>query len=387
MSDLNSNPSNNAIIINDPHQVQGRHASRTTMNELFNDTASTSDPNTLPPLSRQIGMSQHSGYQSKSLYSSSPSISAHNQLWKRMLKSPDSIPVDNITLGKPRFVRVIDHDHVKDVLPARVGRDSDGHAVPMEEGEDWDNSPGSDPTALIPTPPEFVVKGDIKIFGILTATLSTIQNQAVVGVSQRVELIGDLSLGKIISELINTPLDTISLKNTSFTYRSTFQGSSPPGVRFYTNIMPTGELLQPVYDVLHQVFGQKDPTLSFSGFIGYEPAWEKPFKPMGFSLRAGLRKLDINLWDVINVTDLGLSLAFTREIDLFQNRNTPGYSMSSTFTGAAGVKIPGSVVPMRVSWYMKKFGKSYVLSLDMQDDEWIDAFGIPNLKVSFRAWW
>lgn len=335
-----------------------------------------------PPPDRM--MSIRTSNESMGSSSSSTGTDAHKQLWRTMLNNPASIDLDHVTLGNPRFV-MVDHDGAKDVPPATVGRGPDGHAVLMQDGDSHNR--GSDRTEHIHAPPEFTVKGDMKLFGIIPATLSTVQHSAALGVSQRVDLTGDLSLGNLIPELLHTPLDTISLKNTYLTYSSTFQRCSPPGMRFHTEIIPTGELMQPVYDVLHEVFGQKNPAWTFAGFIGQEPAWEKPFAPMGFSLRAGLRKLDIDLWDVINVTDLGLSLTFSRRIPIYPGDPSSGYSLSTSFSGSAGVKIPGSVVPLRVSWYLKKFAKYYLLSLNMQDDEWTDAFAIPNLKVGIRLQW
>lgn len=342
-----------------------------------------------PETPMMMMMSLPTGNESMVFHRPTPRADAHDQLWRDMFTGRGSIHVDSITLGRPRFVMGNGHGKVEDVPPAMVGKGPDGQAVLLNTGIDRQNTHReSDHAAHIPTaPPEFVVKGDITIFDKLTATLSTIQKQSGVGVSQRVELTGDLSLGKLIPELVGTPLDSISLKNTSFTYRSTFLGRSPPGVRFYTDIIPTGELMQPVYDVLHEVFGQRDPDLTFAGFIGQEPPWEKPFRPIGFSLRACLQKLNIDLWDVINVTDLGLSLTFSRQIALSPGDASSGYSLSTSFSGSAGVRIPGSVVPLRVSWYLKKFAKYYLLSLNMQDDAWTDAFGIANLKVSFRLRW
>lgn len=344
----------------------------------------------LPPVPEPgMMMSLPTGNESIVLPRPTSRTDAHDQLWRDMFAGRSSIPVDNMTLGNPRFLTVNGDGNVEDVLPAMVGKGPDGQAVLLAKGTAGDHlHRGSDDAAHIPTtPPEFVVKGEMKLFGIIPATLSSTQHSASVGVSQRVELTGNLSLGYLIPELLHTPLDTISLKNTSFTYRSTFLGRSPPGLRFYTDIIPTGELMQPVYDVLHEVFGQKNPALTFAGFVGQEPGWEKPFQPMGFSLRAGLQKLNIDLWDVIKITDLGLSLTFTRRIPQYPGDDSSGYSLSTGFSGSAGVKIPGSVIPLRVSWYLKKFAKYYLLSLNMQDDEWTDAFGIKNLKVGFRLRW
>lgn len=103
---------------------------------------------------------------------------------------------------------------------------------------------------------------------------------------------------------------------------------------------------------------------------------------MGFSLRAGLLKLDINLWDVVNITDLGVGLCFTYGVQDSATGKS-GYNFSSNFWGDAGVTIPGSLLPMRVSWYLTKVQKSYFMSLYMVDDEWTDVLGITNLKVSF----
>lgn len=342
-----------------------------------------------PVLEPDMMMSLPTGNESMVLSRLTTRTDAHDQLWRDMFAGHSSISVDNMTLGNPRFLTGNGDGNVEDVLPAMVGKGPYGQEVLPAKGKSgghlhW----GSDDAVHIPTtPPEFVVKGEMKLFGILPATLSSTKHSASVGVSQRVELTGTLSLGNLIPQLLHTPLDTISLKNTSFTYRSTFLGRSPPGLRFYTDIIPTGELMEPVYDVLHEVFGQKNPALTFAGFVGQESAWEKPFQPMGFSLRAGLLKLNINLWDVIKITDLGLSLTFSRQIPQYPGDDSSGYSLSTGFSGAAGVKIPGSVIPLRVSWYLKKFAKYYLLSLNMQDDEWTDAFGIKNLKVGFRLRW
>lgn len=93
---------------------------------------------------------------------SSPHIDAHDELLKSMLKCPDRIPLDHVTLEKPWFLGVIDHDQVEDSPPAMVGRGADGHALPIQEGEYGYDTPDSVSLRASPHPQELVVKGDVK---------------------------------------------------------------------------------------------------------------------------------------------------------------------------------------------------------------------------------
>lgn len=195
---------------------------------------------------------------------SSHTPDAHDDLWSAICKGPGHINLEGVKLEKPRFLMVGGDGKEADLPPHRVATDSHGHSVPKPEKED---DVGDSPQPIPKTPAQFVVKGDIELFGLIKATLSTFQGRSTVGATQRVNIPDDLSLGELIHELKDTPFDAIKLQNTSFTYTSTFQGCNPPGVRFHTEVIPDGEALKPVYDILEEVLGQKKPRLTFSAFV------------------------------------------------------------------------------------------------------------------------
>lgn len=388
---------------NQPHQTD------TAIQELkLKTTTAHRRPFQLTPLARLFshGTSVESGVQVRAAgqgvvehSSYTAPTSALDRLWSTVVRGTDQIELDGMTLFNPRLVTADEQKNELDVLRGMVGIDQNGQAV-SRSGNMGRDTIVTDPTATAPisptsasqvpaTPAHFVIKGDITLFGIVHATLCTVQDPSTAGVTERVELISNISLGRLMPELKGIPLDTINLEKTSFTYHSAFHRSSPPGLRFQTDVFLTGPLLQPVNDALSEVFRQEQPSLTFSAYVGYERNWTKPMPPTAFTLQAALVKLETDPSDIININDIGINLMINRQITRGADGIKSEHTFSYGFWGVGGVRVPGSLVPIPVNWYMMKMDNYYNMTLNVQD-AWTDVLGIRNLNVGLFfvcGWW
>jgi hypothetical protein len=309
-------------------------------------------------------------------------FSKHDKSWRSVVNGVDQIELNGNILKQPHLATMDEHQNIINVPPKNVGMDENGNGIVKDRPNASERSPRSIPN----TPPHYVVRGDFKLWGNMDAKLSVFQDSTMLGIHERVELLEDLSLGSLITELKGTPPDAIALTKTALTYKSFFERAKAPGVRFETDVILTG-VLQPVSDALKGVFGMEHPSLTVSGLVSLNRDWSVPMVPNGFTLRAELHKLEIKLGDIIEITDMGIDLITNRVVENAEGGANMGYDFSIGFFGGAGVKVPGSTVPLRVSWYMMKAGNDYSLSMEIEDDAWTNVLGVRGLNVSFGPMW
>jgi hypothetical protein len=121
------------------------------------------------------------------------------------------------------------------------------------------------------TPDEFVLKGDFKLFGIMSVQLYSLQSPNVPGVHHQVSIPGDLSLGNLIPSVAHSGMDAIRLRGTTLTFRSHRNKTEPAGLMVRTTVHFAG-FLQPVNLVLRDIFGQKDsPRIDMSCLLSTQP--------------------------------------------------------------------------------------------------------------------
>lgn len=298
-----------------------------------------------------------------------------DKLWAAVTSGEKKIVVDGITLSNP-VLMTINEDKTETEIPAtKVGVDENGNPIPLSEHQDA-------PLSTTPnTPEEFVVKGDVTVLGLTTpVSFSTVKGSGSPGTIERIALPDSVSLGTIIPHFAGSLLDSITLKKPHLMYRSFSNGSKPPGLRIHTDIVLSGAL-QPASDILQTVFGQTHPALTVAGFLGTQRDWAKPLIPVGFTLSGALRQMEVNLFGVVEVTDIGVDLIASRAVK--EDGSRLGYEFGHAFWGSAGVKVPGSVVPMRVDWNLGVGPTGeYSMMMSMQDDAWTDVMGIQGLNVS-----
>jgi hypothetical protein len=327
--------------------------------------------------------------------SANPSSSVHNlpgsdpgyvsnpikDTWQSILDGMNPIEINGVKIYNPVFLTVDENRNFKDVAPSQVGYDSLGYPIIKNALSSLTTTAslasGGTSTTLPKIPSCYVVKGDIVLFGVVPAEITTINDGN--GVYEIVKLKApSIDIAILIPDLAQ--LTGIWLKDMTLTYQSKYRGSVSPGLRLDFTLIPTGPL-KPVATALKDVFGQDNPGLSLSGLISLNRDWDVAPKPIAFSLRAALLQMNLKLAHVVTITELGVDIHVDRGIgdDSSGMRN---YNFGLGFSGAAAVAIPGSCVPMLVRWELSKLDTTYWLSLQMSDEEWTDVLGVMGLNVS-----
>ena len=303
----------------------------------------------------------------------------HNRSWRAVINGENPVEIDNVHISNPAL---LDLDHGPQgrrlqlgfVHPnARVGPVSVS-ASPMT-GQMRD-------VTSVDTPGEFTVEGEIMLFGFIPATITKhVSRNGIFEVVRPKDPSAILGLDALMPAL--SEMTGISLSDVQFTYQSAHRSAaSPRGLRLSCHVALSGPL-EPIAATLKDLFGQAEEhlTISVSGLLALTRGnWTQPPVPVGFSLRAELLKLSLELaGGLVEITELGVDVHVGRGVGA--NRK-PQYTLGVGFLGSAGIHIPGSAVPMRVSWYLQQMGGWYELRLHATDDEWTDVLGVHGLNVS-----
>lgn len=223
-----------------------------------------------------------------------------------------------------------------------------------------------------PEPPvEHVAKVPFALFGLIPAELQMLQSPSLkAGIHQRVTLPGTLSLGTLLPSLAGSPLDAIMLLDTTLTYRSKRTPTVPAGLTLATTIQLSG-FLDPVNTVLRDVFHQKKPRINVSGLISTQPdALKEVPAPSGFTLRGELPEVNINLFGVLDITNLGVSIMGRRK------GSAGGYDYAYGFDGR------GKIADIELDFSLSKDRDYYQIFLAMTGEIWKNVGGVVGINVS-----
>lgn len=230
-------------------------------------------------------------------------------------------------------------------------------------------------------PPGFVLTGDIHLFGLLPAKLYSFQGTASDGGVHEIVTISDpLVIGTLFPSTINGDFGSLRFENVQFTYNdgTTVTGQGP-GTWFEGDVSFEGPL-QPIADVLKNVFHQSVPKLRVAYFVGANNDWTTLAMMEDFRISGTLDDISVTLGNVVKFTSL------TVQIDVNTITTAAPYSknkrMSYGLVGTALLTVPGSVVPLTIDFRMGLDGHLVLFDLTLQDKAWDDAFGIPGLSVS-----
>jgi hypothetical protein len=232
------------------------------------------------------------------------------------------------------------------------------------------------------SPANFAYTGDIMLFGLVPAQFFAYQHISTHGFpyheaakikAQR------LSLGSLLPELKGSPLDAIALQDPQFGFAErTFDLARPAGLYFETDIVFQGPL-QPVADFLKDFFHQGSPAIHFSAYLGQVRDWNHLFAPSSFALRGSLEHVSVKILDVLEFTCIGVELSGT--LRLSHNSGDSKWEFGYGFFGSLNLSVPGSVVPLKVDYLLRKEYSSWLLWLTLTDENWENCFGVKGLNV------
>lgn len=217
---------------------------------------------------------------------------------------------------------------------------------------------------------ESITHEDFNLFGVIQVTVSHIESKAFPGYHQIVSIPQPLSIGKLIPSFAESQLNMISILDTKFYYRSEGTALEPQGLGFSTTVTFSG-FLEPINNVLCDIFQQKNPSLNMSGHFRAGKDWmSKPPGPADFTLRGELPGLDISIFTVLSIKRLGIDLMGIRK------GSQGGYDFSYGFFGT------GRISKVEVNWYIRKSSQTYMIMAVTQSETWKNLGDCKGLDVS-----
>ncbi|KAF5618853.1 uncharacterized protein FTJAE_12120 [Fusarium tjaetaba] len=273
------------------------------------------------------------------------------------------------------------------LIPSSDINNSDGSALVTGMGiatamdvafEEEKKEPMDTQTSAAPVPGQYAVMGDFMLFGVMSVKIQNLQSLNTQGEVFRVSLTDDMALGKLVPCLKNSPMDAITLSKTTLSFRTHDAKIEQAGLTMSTTVHFSG-VLQPVSEALSYIFGQKDSRVDMSCLLSTRrDALKMLPQPIGFTLRGALPDVDVDIFGVLKITDIGIDLTGMRQ-------NAKGdYSFSYGFFGS------GAISDVCVRWHITKSGEFYRIMISTQSETWRNVLGVSGLNlqnVLFEADW
>ncbi|PON25175.1 hypothetical protein TGAM01_v205861 [Trichoderma gamsii] len=299
-------------------------------------------------------------------------------------RSPNAQETEQDPIALQAFKRKAGLDVLSPPITPAVG--TERKPDPLDQyGVTQDPSVGSDMVKVAPPhfpqmPENHVIIGDVDLFGCIPAKLHIFRGQ-VTKLHPYQEVVqlsaGQITIGSVLPPLKDGPFDAIVLENTELCYSVVpLNVYELEGLYLETDLLFKGPL-QPLQDVIRDVFNQERPALHVSAHLGMSRDWMIPYVPPRLVLRGSFDDCSVKLWDILEFTQLGV------ELTLEQARDDDGeMNIGYGFFGKVDMAMPGSVVPLKAEYLFRVMDERYMLSVTLKDDDWKDCFGIKNLTLS-----
>ncbi|KAF3184272.1 hypothetical protein TWF751_000251 [Orbilia oligospora] len=266
---------------------------------------------------------------------------------------------------------------ISDVALVYMGKDGKEAFVPVEKIPEF--------LAGAALPSGFVLSGKLKkLFGIIPGTRLYINYGTAVShitwVEEYVKVAESVSLGKLIPSLAdNEDLNAIQLENVSLSYVSGLTSITTPGVWLDTDVVFSGPL-QPVSDILRDVFGQTRPALHMKALVSNTVNWGKVPRPQGLDVWGMLENVSIKIGS-LEIATLGVEITANKELVHIPTMKEV-WKFGWGFMGTAFMYLPGSVTPLEMSLVVRQSSGFINFALDVVGDlPWEDALGIRDFDI------
>ncbi|KAK6346045.1 hypothetical protein TWF730_010378 [Orbilia blumenaviensis] len=297
---------------------------------------------------------------------------------------PDQLPAANVlndiashAEDEEELILDVNGAELSDVALVYMGEDGKEAFVPVERIPSF--------LAGEALPSGFVLSGKLKkLFGAIPGTRLYINYGTAVShitwVREYVKVADSLSLGKLIPHFAdNEDLNAIQLENVQLSYVSGMTATTMPGMWLDTDIVFSGPL-QPVSDILRDVFGQTRPALHMKALVSNSYDWTKAPRPPGLNVWGMLENVSVNIGSLEIVT-LGVQLTANREL-VYMPKPKDVWRFGWGFMGTALMHLPGSVTPLEMSLIVRQSSGYINLALDVVGDlPWEDALGIRDFDI------
>ena len=240
-------------------------------------------------------------------------------------------------------------------------------------------------TARTPAPVNLAITGTMKLRSAIPAKLYIYEHwdarlfpyHEVAVLSQ-----SSLSLGDVVPDLKGSPLDSLILRGTRYGYvRRTYDYTRHAGMYLDTELELSGAL-QPVADLLRDVFKQDQPGIRFTAFLGDHNDWNDHRAYGAIGLRGSLEGLSLKLFDdVLEFKTIGVEVYANQRANLATGSYE--WDVGYGLFGDVLMTVPGSIVPLQVKYEIARELSQWEVALNLREGIWKDCFGVQGLVVSF----
>jgi hypothetical protein len=248
----------------------------------------------------------------------------------------------------------------------------------------------------IPSPPleGFTLKGEVDLFGIPDLKASFYSWNGIVpsGVVVRVDkpihdkaiISGDSKLSSILPILESTPFGNLPFRDVMFTYQNcVFEVTKAIGWHIDADFIVDASY-GPLYDLLRTVLSIQEPNIHLHAGLGLRQNWGSSLALSSFSLDGSFPSVQAKICDSLTLTSVGVELLGISRMEVAPE---PRSVMDFGFGvfGTLNLDIPGSTMPLSLSYKICDIGGLLQLCADLDGDIWTDPFGIEGLRVCLSS--
>ncbi|KAL8872337.1 MAG: hypothetical protein Q9174_002021 [Haloplaca sp. 1 TL-2023] len=229
-------------------------------------------------------------------------------------------------------------------------------------------------------PKIFVLSGNVKLFGKLDTQIYSYYGDVTTGLRQIVPLApGTVVISDYIPSLAGSDLESVQLEAVEFIYNQFTTPTAQAGTWLQADVLFSG-VLQPINDVLRDVFHQDKPKLRLQALLSRINNWAQPVKPSSFALRGSLPGISVKFGEVLEFTELGLSINIGRSKEAW-----PPYKAKIEwgvgFFGSCRLTTPNAMADLALAFSMSQYAGILTLVLSAQTT-CPNFFGITGLHLS-----
>ncbi|KAF2428911.1 hypothetical protein EJ08DRAFT_719082 [Tothia fuscella] len=311
---------------------------------------------------------------------------SQQKMWSSIVTAQTSVKVDSTIIQEP-FLAAFDLEKGSFVKDEIVG--SPPVRLMASKMATANSAAASDATTpkTFALPSGFLSGGKIKLFGLINATLYQFNHDGGVfrpGFQYSIVVLdNDVSLGEKLP-LFGTALDAISLVSPRFTYLNMIMDERTlPGLKFDCDIIFDGALSD-VSSMLKAIFHQDKPSVHMTAKMGYDFDMSKPFIPGQITLSGSLRDISVKAGSgdfSFELKEVGIDLMITPQVKQVKDKFVRSYSLGYGFFGTALMGVPGSSMPLSMSYRVSFFADTVYMVFSMTEP-WIDVAGTSGLVAS-----
>ncbi|KAJ7233678.1 hypothetical protein C8J57DRAFT_1729399 [Mycena rebaudengoi] len=242
-----------------------------------------------------------------------------------------------------------------------------------------------------PPPDGFTLEGEIDLFGVSAVQAhfyswnGPIPPDIVVSVDQPIYdkaiIDGDFKLSSILPILASTPFNDLTFTNVTITHQNcVFDVTKAIGWHVDADFV-VDATYGPLYDLLRTVLNVQEPTIHLHAGLGLNQGWGIGLAMSSFTLDGTFPGILTKICDGLALTSIGIELMGIRRMKMVP---PPRSVMDFGFGvfGTLNIDVPGSVVPLELSYRIVEMNGFLQLIADLDGELWKDPLGIQGLSLS-----